>query len=202
MRRVRDAVRRRLRDQARRLPRVPGVYQWKDEAGTVLYVGKAVDLRSRVTSYLRGAQSPKNTEMLRGAHQVDFIAVRNNKEALLLEQTLIKRLKPRYNVRLTDDKQYPYIKLTKDPYPRLMKVHRYTDDGATYFGPFPDGYGAYHVMQVLNDLFPLRRCKTLPKHKCLYYDIGKCIAPCIDACTDAEYEALVGGGFAAGPAVP
>lgn len=184
-------MRRRLRDQARRLPRVPGVYQWKDEAGSVLYVGKAVDLRSRVTSYLSGGQSAKNTEMLRSAHDVDFIAVRNNKEALLLEQTLIKRLKPRYNVRLTDDKQYPYIKLTNDAYPRLMKVHRYTDDGATYFGPFPDGYGAYHVMQVLNDLFPLRRCKTLPDHKCLYYDIGKCIAPCIDACTDDEYAAVV-----------
>ncbi len=178
-----------LRARVQRLPKQPGVYLWKDAAGTVLYVGKAKDLRNRAMQYvLDGAHKP---EMMEHAHDVDFIAVTTNKEALVLEQTLIKKHKPRYNVRLTDDKQYPFIKLTKDAYPRLIKTHRRLDDGATYFGPFPDGYGAYHVMQVLNDLFPLRRCKTLPKVKCLYYDIGKCVAPCIDACTDDEYAEVV-----------
>ncbi len=171
------------------LPRKPGVYLWKDRHGEVLYVGKATDLRARTGQYVQsGAHKP---EMMAHATDLDYIAVHNNKEALILEQTLIKRHRPHYNVRLTDDKQYPYIKLTNDRYPRLVKTHRRINDKATYFGPFPDGYGAFHVMQVLNDLFPLRRCKTVPDHKCLYYDIGKCIAPCIDACTDAEYAAVV-----------
>lgn len=173
------------------MPRKPGVYQWQSHEGETLYVGKAIDLRSRTSSYLSGEQSAKNQQMLEHAWDLDFIAVTNEKEALLLEQTLIKRLRPRYNVRLTDGRNYPYIKLTGGAYPRLIKVHQYTDDGGTYFGPFPDGYGAYHVMNALHDIFPLRRCKTVPKHKCLYYDIGKCIAPCIDACTDQEYDDLV-----------
>lgn len=180
-----------LRERVMRLPKSPGVYQWKDDQGAVLYVGKARELRSRTLSYLSGDIGEKNAQMIERAADIDYIAVSNNKEALILEQTLIKRLKPRYNVRLTDDKSYPYIKLTKPPWPRLMKVHGIQDDGATYFGPFPDGYGAYHVMQALQDLFPLRRCKTVPDHKCLYYDIGKCVAPCIDACTDEEYDAIV-----------
>lgn len=178
-----------LRERVAELPRLPGVYLWKDEHGEVLYVGKAKDLRARTRQYVQdGAHKP---EMMEHAADVDYIAVRNNKEALILEQTLIKRHRPRYNVRLTDDKQYPYLKLTKGPYPRLLKTHRRLNDGATYFGPFPDGYGAFHVLGVLNDLFPLRRCKTVPEHKCLYYDIGKCAGPCIDACTDAEYDAIV-----------
>ncbi len=178
-----------LRDRVARLPRSPGVYQWLAEDGGVLYVGKAKDLRARTMQYIvDGSHKP---EMMEHAKDISFIAVGTNKEALLLEQTLIKRHKPRYNVRLTDDKHYPYLKLTHGAWPRLLKTHRRLDDGATYFGPFPDGYGAYHVMQVLNDLFPLRRCKTVPNQKCLYYDIGKCIAPCIDACTPDEYAAVV-----------
>lgn len=172
------------------MPREPGVYLWSDAAGQAIYVGKAIDLRSRTSSYL-DPQSPKHEALLADAHGLDFIAVRNEKEALLLEQTLIKRHRPRYNVRLTDDKQYPYIALTNDAYPRLVKVHQHLGRGATHFGPFPDGYGAFNVMQALNDLLPLRKCKTLPKEKCLYYDIGKCIAPCIQACTDGEYAQLV-----------
>ena len=171
------------------MPRSPGVYLWKDAHGEVLYVGKAVDLRSRTRQYLLDGAHKEG--LMEHVADVEYIAVTGNKEALILEQTLIKRHRPRFNVRLTDDKQYPYLKLTKDRYPRLIKTHRRLDDGATYFGPFPDGYGAFHVMQVLNDLFPLRRCKTLPNVKCLYYDIGKCIAPCIDACTDEEYDAVV-----------
>lgn len=179
-----------LRERVARLPRTPGVYQWKSATGGILYVGKAADLRSRVTSYL-DPDSPKTSALMAEAVVVDFIAVRTEKEALLLEQTLIKLHRPRFNVRLNDDKQYPYLKLTNEPYPRLLKVHRREDDKATYFGPFPDGTGAWHVLQALQDLVPLRRCRTLPKEKCLYYDIGKCVAPCIEACTDAEYDLLV-----------
>jgi excinuclease ABC subunit C len=184
---VRDA----LRERAARLPRSPGVYLWKGGAGEVLYVGKAIDLKSRTASYF-DADAPRTAALMAEAQDIDYLAVRNEKEALLLEQTLIKRHRPRYNVRLNDDKQYPYLKLTGEPYPRLLKVHRREDDGATYFGPFPDGTGAWHVLQAVNDLVPLRRCKVLPKEKCLYYDIGKCVAPCIAACTDAEYDLLVG----------
>ncbi len=180
-----------LRERVGRLPRTPGVYLWKDPSGEVLYVGKANDLRARVRNYLALDQGAKNAAMVEHAADVDYIAVRNQKEALMLEQTLIKRHKPRYNVRLTDGKQYPYLKLTAGPWPRLVKTHRFVDDGGTYFGPFPDGYGAFHVRTVLNDLVPLRRCRTLPKQKCLYYDLGKCVAPCIDACTQQEYAELI-----------
>jgi excinuclease ABC subunit C len=180
-----------LKERVARLPRQPGVYLWKDAAGVVVYVGKAIDLRSRVSSYF-DPDRPKTEALMEEAADVDFIAVRNEKEALVLEQTLIKRHRPRYNVRLNDDKQYPYLKLTDEPYPRLLKVYRREDDGAAYFGPFPDGSGAYHVTQALQELVPLRRCKVLPKEKCLYLDIGKCAGPCIQACTDAQYEELVG----------
>lgn len=180
-----------LRERVSRLPRSPGVYLWQDAAGVVLYVGKAIDLRSRVSSYL-DPDSVKTERLMAEAEGVDFIAVRNEKEALVLEQTLIKRHRPRFNVRLTDDKQYPYLKLTNEQYPRLLKVHRREADGATYFGPFPDGSGAFHILTALNDLVPLRRCRVLPKEKCLYLDIGKCAGPCIAACTDAEYADLVG----------
>lgn len=172
------------------MPRVPGVYLWKDAAGAVLYVGKAIDLRARTSNYLDASADGKTAALMEQARDIDFIAVRNEKEALVLEQTLIKRHRPRYNVRLNDDKQYPSIVLTDEPYPRLLKVHGH-DGSGTAFGPFPDGYGAFHVLQALNDLLPLRRCRVLPKEKCLYYDIGKCIAPCIGACTDEEYAALV-----------
>jgi excinuclease ABC subunit C len=179
-----------LRDRIARLPRRPGVYLWKGAGDEVVYVGKAVDLRSRVSSYLDPA-TPKHEKLLEDAVAVDYIVVRTEKEALVLEQTLIKRHRPRYNVRLTDDKSYPYLKLTNEPYPRLLKVYRREDDDATYFGPFPDGSGAFHVAQSVADLVPLRRCKVLPKEKCLYLDIGKCAGPCIQACTDDEYEGHV-----------
>jgi excinuclease ABC subunit C len=181
-----------LRERVARLPRSPGVYQWKDAAGAILYVGKANDLRDRVSTYLDPA-TDKGSALLAEVADLDYIAVRTSKEALLLEQTLIKLHRPRFNVRLTDDKQYPYLKLTtNEPYPRLLKVHRREHDGATYFGPFPDGTGAWFVLQSINELVPLRRCRVLPKEKCLYYDIGKCVAPCIAACTDDEYGLLVG----------
>ena len=179
-----------LRQRVARLPRSPGVYNWKDKLGRILYVGKAADLRSRVSSYL-DPDSPKTAALMAEAVAVDFIAVRTEKEALLLEQTQIKLHRPRFNVRLNDDKQYPYLKLTAEEYPRLLKVHRREDDKATYFGPFPDGTGAWHVLQALQDLVPLRRCRVLPKEKCLYLDIGKCAGPCIGACTDADYDLLV-----------
>ncbi|MEK6976644.1 MAG: excinuclease ABC subunit UvrC, partial [Candidatus Thermoplasmatota archaeon] len=179
-----------LRERVARLPRLPGVYQWKDSAGAILYVGKANDLRDRVSTYL-DPTTAKGDRLLQDLADVEVIAVRTAKEALLLEQTLIKLHRPRYNVRLTDDKQYPYLKLTNEDYPRLLKVHRRDNDGATYFGPFPDGTGAFFVAQAILELVPLRRCKTLPKQKCLYYDIGKCVAPCIGKATPDSYEVLV-----------
>lgn len=179
-----------MRERVARLPRLPGVYQWKDAGGTVLYVGKAIDLRDRVSSYF-DPTTPKGGRLLQDIADIEVLAVRTEKEALLLEQTLIKLHRPRYNVRLADDKQYPYLKLTNEPYPRLLKVHRRDNDRATYFGPFPDGTGAFFVAQAILDLVPLRRCKTLPKEKCLYYDIGKCVAPCIGKATPDSYEVLV-----------
>ncbi|HLF16517.1 MAG TPA: GIY-YIG nuclease family protein, partial [Candidatus Thermoplasmatota archaeon] len=112
-----------LRAKVAALPRSPGVYLWKDGAGTVLYVGKAVDLRARAGQYLQDTGSTKTARLMAEAADLDFLAVQNEKEALVLEQTLIKRHRPRYNVRLTDDKQYPYLHLTGDAWPRLVKLH-------------------------------------------------------------------------------
>lgn len=175
-----------LREKQKTLPAQPGVYLWKDGAGTVLYVGKANNLRARTGQYFQATAEEKRVELMERARDVDFLAVNTVKEALVLEQTLIKRHNPPYNVRLADDKSYPYIAITDEEWPRVI----YTRDlrlGGTYFGPFPDAYKAKRVARMLNQTFQLRQCRTLPKRECLYFHMHQCSAPCIQAVTPADY---------------
>ncbi|MBW3583017.1 MAG: excinuclease ABC subunit UvrC [Euryarchaeota archaeon] len=169
-------------------PHEPGVYLWRDKKDEVLYVGKAVDLRNRVRSYLSGAHEARTEAMVDEATDVEFIATHTEKEALILEQTLIKKERPRYNVRLTDDKKYPYIKVTDERYPRVVYTRDLTRKG-TYFGPFPDAWAAKSITRLLNATFQLRQCRTLPDRACIYHQMGQCLAPCIDAVPDSEYKA-------------
>jgi excinuclease ABC subunit C len=182
--------RRALAARVRGFPRTPGVYQWRDADGKVLYVGKANDLRARTLSYVTGTQDAKTTALMDQAADIDYIATHTEKEALILEQTLIKKERPRYNIRLTDDKRYPYIHVTNEEFPRVV----YTRDvasGGTVFGPFPDALAAKHITRLLNRTFLLRQCRTLPKRACIYHEIGQCLAHCIQAVPDAEYADAV-----------
>lgn len=176
-----------LVQRANRLPREPGVYLWRDQKGEVLYVGKAVDLRARTKSYLVGAQEARTAAFMAQAAEVDYIVTHTEKEALILEQTLIKREKPRYNVRLTDDKKYPYIKVTDEPFPRVVYT-REAGSGGVLFGPFPDAGAAKRITRLLNRSFKLRQCRTLPKRACIYHQMGQCLAPCIEAVPDEAYR--------------
>lgn len=182
-----ERVRAALVEQAKRMPKEPGVYLWKDADGVTLYVGKAKDLRARVRSYLSGPHEVKTERMVDEATTVEFIAVHSEKEALILEQTLIKRERPRYNVRLTDDKKYPYIMVTDEEFPRVVFTRDVSKQEGVYFGPFPDAWAAKQITRLLNQTFQLRQCRTLPKRACIYHQMGQCLAPCITAVPDEVY---------------
>lgn len=176
-----------LRRKARTLPRGPGVYLWKARDGTVLYVGKAQDLRARIANYLGRPGNDKQARMLAEATDVDFVAVGTVKEALVLEQNLIKRHRPAYNVLMVDDKKYPYIAITREPFPRVVYTRDLSGKG-TYFGPFPDAWKAKQVARMLNKTFLLRQCRVLPKRECLYFHLKQCSGPCIAAVAPQAYR--------------
>ena len=164
------------------LPEDPGSYQMKDKNGEIIYVGKAKNLHSRVNQYFTGAHDFKTTKMVSHIEDFDFTVTRTEKEALLLEINLIKKYRPKYNIMFIDDSSYPYIKLTREDYPRLM-IARDTrkDRKARYFGPFPDATAARDTLRLLQGLYPFRRCTVMPNKVCLYYHMGQCLGPC-------EYE--------------
>ncbi len=161
------------------LPDEPGSYQMKDKDGEIIYVGKAKNLHSRVNQYFVGAHDFKTTKMVSNIDDFDFIVTKSEKEALVLEINLIKKYRPKYNIQFIDDSTYPYIKLTKEQYPRLL-IARDTkkDKRAKYFGPFPDATAARTTLKLLQGLYPFRRCARLGTKFCLYYHIGQCLGPC------------------------
>jgi excinuclease ABC subunit C len=181
-----------LREKAAQLPLAPGVYLYKDAAGQVIYVGKAKSLRQRVRSYFledRLAEVKTGT-MIAEARDLDYILVDNEKEALALENNLIKEYKPRFNVLLRDDKTYPYVKLTNERFPRVYVTRRLRKDGATYFGPFFPGNLAYRLVHFIHRAFlvpscriDLERAHTTP---CLQYHIHRCLGPCVEGLTTQE----------------
>jgi excinuclease ABC subunit C len=179
-----------LRDRAATAPRRPGVYLWKDSSGNVLYVGKAQDLRARVLQYFGRQEEERRAELMQRAADVELLVVGSNKEALLLEQTLIKRHLPPYNVLLRDDKRYPYIAITDETWPRVVYT-RNLDLKGSLFGPFPDAWKAKRVARMLNQTFRLRQCRTLPKRECLYFHLNQCTAPCIGAVGPEAYREQV-----------
>lgn len=176
------------------LPHQPGSYQMKDKYGEIIYVGKAKDLHSRVNQYFTGAHDYKTTRMVAAIDDFDFIVTASEKEALVLEINLIKKYRPKYNIQFIDDSSYPYIKLTRERYPRLM-IARDTrkDRKARYFGPFPDAGAARSTLKLLQSLYPFRRCTRLQDKVCLYYHMGQCLGPCAFEIDDQVYEEMADG---------
>lgn len=179
-----------LREKAATLPQVPGVYLWKGRDGGVLYVGKAERLRARVLQYFGTQAEERKEDLMRRATDVEFVAVGTAKEALVLEQTLVKQHRPPYNVLMMDDKRYPYLSIPQEEWPRVVYTRDLAQKG-TFFGPFPDAYKAKRVAKMLNQSFGLRQCRTLPTRECLYYHMHQCTAPCIAAVTREAYAAQV-----------
>ncbi|MDE6475565.1 MAG: excinuclease ABC subunit UvrC [Erysipelotrichaceae bacterium] len=176
-----------IQDKLALLPALPGCYLMKNKAGDIIYVGKAKKLKNRVRQYFVGAHDFKTTKLVSQIDDFEFIVTRSEKEALLLEINFIKKYSPAYNIMFMDDKSYPYLKLTKEKAPVLKVVRNTKDRKAEYFGPFPDSGAAYQTMLLLNRLYPLRKCKTLPKKECLYYHIGQCLGPCIHTLEEDVY---------------
>jgi len=174
------------------LPDKPGCYLMKNAAGEVIYVGKAKVLKNRVRSYFTGSHSARTHRMVMDIADFEYIVTANNVEALLLECNLIKKYNPKYNVMLKDDKSFPYLKITNERHPRLEVTRRVLKDKARYFGPYPNATAAQQTKKLLDRIYPLRKCKTLPDKVCLYYHIGQCLAPCEFPVDKAEYERMVG----------
>ncbi|MBI4353925.1 MAG: excinuclease ABC subunit UvrC [Candidatus Omnitrophica bacterium] len=178
------------------LPDQPGVYVFKDQAGDILYVGKALSLRRRVSSYFRkpGRLSPRIAQLVQRVADVDVHTTASEAEALLRESDLIKQHHPKYNVAYRDDKSYPLLKLTNEPFPRLLltrskRVNR--DEGARYFGPYPDAGAVHEALRFLRRVFPLRTCRQFPKTPCLEYHLGQCLAPCVGWIDESSYRRIV-----------
>ena len=168
------------------LPTSPGCYIHKDKNGTIIYVGKAKNLRNRVRSYFRGSHDTKTEALVSEIIDFEFIVTESNIEALLLEINLIKENKPKYNIMLKDDKSYPFIKITNETYPRLIITRQVKKDGGLYFGPYPDVGAANEIKRLLDRLFPFRKCTNPPEKVCFYYHLGQCKAHTICQ-VDSQY---------------
>ena len=183
-----------VEERVRALPDQPGIYIFKDAGGRALYVGKAKSLRKRVANYLGGDLEIRLQVMVAEAVELEFVVTDSEAEALLLENNWIKRQKPRYNIRLRDDKTYPYLKLTvQEPWPRLVFTRRIRNDGAEYFGPFLPAGLARKAIKLVQKLFRVRICRIeidgkLPR-PCLYFDMHRCLGPCVDGLTTREHYA-------------
>jgi len=180
------------------LPDKTGCYLMKDEKGKIIYVGKAVNLRSRVRSYFHATaqRDAKTRKLVREIADIEWIVVGSELEALILEMTLIKRHKPRYNVRLKDDKRYPYIKVHwADPFPKVTVTRLMKDDGARYFGPYTSVWAVHQTLDLLRKIFPYLTCNRditgKDRRACLYYDIKLCTAPCIGAINQEDYRQII-----------
>lgn len=174
-------------------PFSPGVYFWKNGAGDIIYIGKAKVLRNRLRSYFTSKKDPKTATLLKHAVNIETIITGNEYEALLLENTLIKQHRPRYNIALKDDKTYPMVRVSAERFPRVSKTRRIIKDGSRYFGPFPNVKAMETLLALVDKLYPLRKCHMLHKRKtpCMYYHIGRCEGPCCGRINEAEYEAII-----------
>jgi excinuclease ABC subunit C len=173
------------------LPDKPGSYQMKDKDGVIIYVGKAKSLVKRVKQYFTRPQAGKVQRMVSEIADFDIIETNTEKESLLLEINLIQKYYPKYNILLKDGKMYPYIALKKGNDPYLRIAHNDKEKGYYYFGPFPSSGSAYTMIRLMNKVFPLRKCRTIPSKPCLYYYLGQCLAPCINKISEADYSDIV-----------
>jgi excinuclease ABC subunit C len=194
------------------LPAKPGVYLHKNAQGKVIYVGKAINLRNRVRSYFHKSaakSSQKTRRLVKEIADIEFIVADSELEALLLENTLIKKHQPHYNVRLKDDKRYPYIKVHwQDPFPRVTTTRRLQNDGARYYGPYTAAWAAYQTLDLVRKIFPYLTCRRhitgQDERACLYYHIGRCAAPCTGVVNQAQYRQIIDNlcGFLGGHTEP
>lgn len=171
------------------VPKSPGCYIYKDIEGNIIYIGKAKNLVNRIRSYFSSPaqQSVKTKHLVAKIHSIEWIVVDNEVEALLLENNLIKKHSPKYNIDLKDSKTFAYIKITDEKFPRILTTRKVTKDG-TYFGPYTDGYQRMQLMRTAVSVFKIRTCKVLPKRACLNYHIGICTAPCIKNTDEQAYS--------------
>ncbi|MDU4523856.1 MAG: excinuclease ABC subunit UvrC [Streptococcus parasanguinis] len=172
------------------LPTSPGCYIHKDKNGTIIYVGKAKNLRNRVRSYFRGSHDTKTEALVSEIVDFEFIVTESNIEALLLEINLIKENKPKYNIMLKDDKSYPFIKITDERYPRLIITRQVKKDGGLYFGPYPDVGAANEIRRLLDRIFPFRKCTNPPSKVCFYYHLGQCMAHTVCHKDEAYFKGM------------
>ena len=170
------------------LPDSPGCYLHKDKNGTVIYVGKAKNLKNRVRSYFHGSHNTKTELLVSEIEDLEWIVVESNIESLVLEINLIQRYKPKYNIMLKDDKYYPFLMITNEKYPRLMITRRVKKDGAMYFGPYPDVKAANEVKRLLDRIFPFRKCGLHEKKVCFYYHIHQCLCPVVNHVDPQVYK--------------
>ncbi|MFD2681517.1 excinuclease ABC subunit UvrC [Bacillus seohaeanensis] len=174
------------------LPGQPGCYLMKDRQGTIIYVGKAKILKNRVRSYFTGSHDAKTQRLVSEIEDFEYILTSSNLEALVLEMNLIKKYDPKYNVMLKDDKSYPFIKLTAERHPRLIITRKVQKGKGKYFGPYPNVSAANETKKLLDRLYPLRKCSTLPDRVCLYYHMGQCLAPCVKEVSQDTYKTMTG----------
>ena len=173
------------------LPKKPGSYQYKNEDGEIIYVGKAKNLYNRIHSYFVGAHDAKTTKLVSQIADIEYIITSTEVEALILEINLIKRYRPKYNIMLMDDKRYPYIVVSKEKNPKVFYTREIEKVKGKVYGPYPNAKAAKEVVDMLNRMYPLRKCIKIPKKECLYYHINQCLAPCINEINPSTYEIIL-----------
>lgn len=172
-----------LLERVKKLPPSPGVYIYKNDQNDIIYVGKAINLKKRVSQYFQreDALGPKTATLVSQIAFIEYKEVNSELQALLLEANLIKKYKPKYNSQLRDDKSYIYLCITSEPIPRIFSTHKNKlNDKDDFYGPFPDGSSLRSLLKTIRRIFPYRSCRVLPKKPCIYYDLGLCTAPCIN----------------------
>ncbi len=180
-----------LKEKLAILPDQPGCYLMKDKYGTVIYVGKAKVLKNRVRSYFTGSHEGKTLRLVNDIVDFEYIVTSSNLEALILEMNLIKKHDPKYNIMLKDDKGYPFIKITAEKQPRLVITRKIKKDKGKYFGPYPNVQAANETKRLLDRIYPLRKCSTMPDRPCLYYHIGQCLAPCVKEVKEEQNKQII-----------
>lgn len=183
-----------LHETALKAPSSSGVYMWRNPQNVVIYVGKAKNLKNRLSSYFSGKKDIKTRLLVSSAKSIEYITTANEYEAFLLENNLIKKYKPKYNIDLKDGKSYPVLRITKEDFPRLFKTRNILHDGSTYFGPYPDATALDTFIDTLYQIYPLRHCKKFVQREtpCLYYHMGQCKAPCCDKISKESYNEFFG----------
>ena len=182
-----------LHETALKAPCSSGVYLWRNNQKTVIYVGKAKNLKNRLSSYFSGEKALKTQLLISNAVSIEYITTANEYEAFILENNLIKKHSPKYNIQLKDGKSYPVLKITNEEFPRVLKIRQVKKDGSQFFGPYPDATALDTFIEAIHKIYPLRHCRTFKKKSapCMYYHIGRCKAPCCEKIDKKTYSEFI-----------